>query len=511
MRTEARVGSDVKMAVGVSVALIGLCMLIGDTLVGMCLGAVIIPLLFYAASRVPIRLSLMPLMFLALVLPNPSEGIMTGKDYFPPFMSLGAIVLDHWNTFDPLLSFASFSGMDVCFVCLGLIAWFRRSSGSTIDNAGRIATPQPLIQLAYVSLVSTAFVWLWGMVTGGDFKNSLWQLNAVVYCPLVFLLFQTSIRGSADLRPFAYVLLSAAAYKALLSIWVYYNILGDPDPYTGIRPHVPYATCHADSILFADAFLLLIALLMERKKVKAWAALLLPLYAWGMVCNNRRLVWVQVILVLVTVYLISKDNPVKRAIRRYLKLASPLMVVYAIAGWNSGNPVFKPVRLIRSVVDAKSDGSSYWRELENFNLVLQMRQNLIFGTGYGHPYREAVAMPAVDYTLEHFVPHNSILGLWAFCGLVGYAGLTMLWAAGVYFAMRSYQAAGSGNERAASLVCFGAVLVWLMMCFGDLGLNLWAGVFTVAPAFAVAGKLAVETGEWPGKRGRRKAPQAAMS
>ncbi len=253
------------------------------------------------------------------------------------------------------------------------------------------------------------------------------------------------------------------------------------------------------------AFLLLIALLLERKKVKRWAALLLPLYAWGMVCNNRRLVWVQVILVLLTVYLISKDNPVKRAVRKYLKLASPAIALYVIVGWNAVNAVFKPVRLIRSVVDAKSDGSSYWRELENFNLVMQMRQNLILGTGYGHPYREAVAMPTVEYTLEHFVPHNSILGLWAFCGLVGYAGLTMLWAAGVYFAMRAYHAAGNGSVRAASLVCFGAVLVWLMMCFGDLGLNLWAGVFTVAPAFAIAGKLAVETGEWPGKRG---GPQA---
>ncbi len=79
MRTSARVGFDVKVAVAASAALIGLCMLIGDTLIGMCIGAVIIPLLLYAATRVPLRLSLMTLMFLALTLPNPSEGIMTAR------------------------------------------------------------------------------------------------------------------------------------------------------------------------------------------------------------------------------------------------------------------------------------------------------------------------------------------------------------------------------------------------------------------------------------------------
>jgi len=509
-----RVGIDVIIALSLAASLIGVCMWIGDTMVGFGLAFLIIPLLFYCASRVPIRNSLMVLMFLVLVLPNPAEGITTSKDWTPPFMAFGAVLLDHLNTFDRsvgVLDFCSFSGMDICLVSLGLIAWYRKSTGSTIDSAGRIPTPRPLIQLAYLSLAATAFTWLYGMITGGDFKNSLWQLNAVMYCPIVFFLFQYAIRGPVDHKAFAKVLLSAAVYKALLAYWVWQNIPGPVDEWTHIASRVAYATSHADSILFADATLLLIALLLEREKIKLWAAILLPIYALGMVANNRRLVWVQVILVLVTVYLVSKDNPVKRFIRKAIKLGSPAIALYTILGWSSNSTIFKPVRTIRSVVDAKSDNSSYWRELENFNLVLQMREGQILGIGYGHPYHEFVAMPAVDYTLEHFVPHNSILGLWAFCGLVGYAGLTMFWAGGVYFAMRAYAASKSGPDRAAALVSFGAVLVWLMMCFGDLGLNLWDGVFTVAPAFAIAGKLAVAAGEWPSKRKPRVATAPATA
>ncbi len=509
MPQKFRIGADVYGALGVAFLLSCACILIGDVLVGLGLCVIIVPALIYAASRVPVRMSLMVLMWFALVLPNPSDGIMNSKDWDPPLMRLGALLLDHLNVFDrQLFGFASFSGMDLCFVTLGIIAWMRNSSGSTIDRAGRLPTPQPLLKLAYVALGSIAFVWLYGMVTGGDFKNSLWQINAVIYTPIVFLLFQYALRGPADYRAFAIVLLSAAVYKSLLAVWVFYNIHEPPDPYTGLITRVAYATCHADSIVFADATLLVIALLLEGQKIKLLAAILLPIYAGGMIANNRRLVWVQVALVLLTVFIISKDNPLKRKLRRGLTFAAPVLAVYLAAGWNStSGGTFKPVRMIRSVVDAKSDSSSFWRELENFNLLADWMSHPIFGSGFGHEYTEYVEMPVVDYTLERYVPHNSIFGLWSFCGLVGYAGLTLLWAGGVYFAMRAYYHARTGPDRAASLVCFGAVLVWLMMCFGDLGVGLWAGVFTVAPAFALSGKLAVASGEWPGGPTQRKGPR----
>jgi hypothetical protein len=54
--------------------------------------------------------------------------------------------------------------------------------------------------------------------------------------------------------------------------------------------------------------------------------------------------------------------------------------------------------------------------------------------------------------------------------------------------------------RAAALVCFGTVLIYLVQCWGDLGLGTWIGVFTVAPALAIAGKIAVAAGEWGPKR-----------
>jgi hypothetical protein len=438
---------------------------------------------------------LMGMMFFALVLPNPAEGGPSAT-WDAPFTPVGKIVLTHLNTIDSSLSFCSFSGFDLCIAALAVIALLRKSSGSKIDSRGRIPTPVPLVRLAWLSLATTAFEMLLGLVTGGNIAGALWQLNAVMYTPLVFLLFHVGLRGPEDHRAIAKVVLTAAVYKSLLAIYVVTNIHGPVDPYTG-SDRLAFATSHADSILFADAFLIVVALLLEGAKIKRWALVLLPLFAAAMVANNRRLVWVQVILVLLTAYIVSKDSPRKRTVRRSLMFIAPVAGLYVLAGWNSGGgSTFRPVRMLRSVVDAKSDGSSFWRELENYNLITTLRENLIFGSGYGHGYTEFVAMPPVGYPLEHYIPHNGILGLWAFGGYLGYAGLTMLWAGGVYFAMRSFHGCQSGSDRAAALVSFGSVLVWLMMCWGDLGVGLWAGIFTVAPAFAVAGKLAVASGEW---------------
>jgi hypothetical protein len=503
MAAEPRVGADVKAAAAVAAALSLLCILLENTYVGLALCLIIIPALIYAAARSPLRYSLYAMMFFALVLPNTQEGIPS-YEWLPPFIALGKVLLNHLNTFDHdsgVFSALPFSGFDVALVVLAVIHFIRKSSGSRLDKAGQMPTPEPMIKLAWLSLGSIGLVCILGLLTGGNFGMALWQLNAVMYTPLFFLLFQAGLRGPSDARPIAKVILLAAAYKSVLAYYVINNVFGPKDPWTGLLEKLPYATAHADSILFADACLVMIALLLERQKVKAWAAFLLPLFAIGMVSNNRRLVWVQVVAVLFTVFIISKDNPVKRMLRKAVIFGAPVVLVYVILGWNSGGGMtFKPVRMLRSVVDAKSDGSSFWRELENFNLITTLRQNPIFGLGYGHPYQEFVAMPAVDYPLEHYVPHNGILGLWAFSGLIGFAGLAMLWAGGVYYAMRAYHGAKSGQDRAAALVCYGAVLVWLMSAWGDLGLGVWPGVFTIAPALAMGSKLAAANGEWSDKK-----------
>lgn len=498
MSSDPKLGGDVIGALSVAFVLAVIGGLIGDTSLGLIVTLIDFVLVVYAMTRVPVRTSMMALMFLVFVLPNPSEG--TPTDWDPPFTPVGRILLNHLNTVDHSMSFASFSGLDVLFVVLIAITFVRKSSNSRLDSAGRLQTPKPLVTLAWLSIGSTVFVWVTSLLRGGDFGMSLWQVNCVIYLPVIFLLFQSSLRGPKDHRALMKVLLGSATYKCLLAVFIVNFIKVAPDPETGSTRPV-YATSHNDSMLFAAAFVLILALVVERtgKKAKWFALIFLPILGLGTAANNRRLAWVQVGLVFLTVYFISRESAFKRKLRRALLAATPVIAIYIAAGWNSMyGATFKPVRLIRSVVDAESDGSSMWRELENVNLIATFRSNPLFGVGYGHPYEEMVVLPPVDYPLERYLPHNSILGLWSYTGIVGYATLTLLWAGGVYFAMRAYQTAEDPTYRAAALVAFGSVLIYLLQSWGDLGLGSWTGVFLMSCSIAVAGKVAVASGQWGG-------------
>jgi hypothetical protein len=503
--TDAKVGVDVKGALGIAVLLVVFAAFVGEPILGMLIAPVVFLLAFYMMWRVPLRYSMMGLMFLALTLENPAER--PAADYWKsPFFQVGAIMLTHLNRSIDIKALM-FSGMDVMLGALLVIAFLRKQSGSKIDKVGRIETPEHLVRLAYVSLGGALFVLLTGMVRGGDFSMALWQLDRVIYLPIVFLLFSLALRGPKDHHAFARVFIFAAVVRAIWAIALWATIDVPPDA-NGVPGRLPWATSHHDSILFGCAFVLLAALLLERadRSYKRLAMALLPILVLGMIANNRRMVWVDVGLVFTTLYFATPTNATKRKVKMVALMLAPIAAIYVGAGWESKSAVFKPVQTIRSVVDPQSDGSTLWREMENFNLLFTIRNNTVLGTGYGREYWEVMPLPAIDYTLERYLPHNAILGLWCYCGFIGYTALTLLWGAGVYFAMRAYRAAKIPTDRAAALTCLGSVLIYMIQCWGDMGLGSWTGVFTVGPALAIAGKTAVAVDAWPSSKRRASKP-----
>jgi len=499
MEGDFKFGADVKGAFGLAIGLTVVAALVDDGTLGLLVGLIVFVLAIYCMFRVPLRYTLFTLTFLVLSLPNRGEGQPT--KWPPPFTMVGAVLFNHLNTIDrslPVIGSIPLSGLDLTVLALVLVNALRRSSGSKLDSAGRIATPKPLVQLAQLAIAAGLFTWFSGLVRGGDFGMSLWQVGGVIYLPAIFLLWHVALRGPRDHSILLRILLAAAVYKCLLATYVVHTIVMPADEFTGSTKPA-YGTSHSDSMLFALAFVVILAAFVEGapKRMKWFGALLLPILFIGTHSNNRRLAWVQVALVFITVYLVSRETPLKRKFRRFLLLLVPVIAIYLMAGWDSQyGSLFKPARIMRSVVDAKSDGSSRWREWENVNLIATFRHNAIFGSGFGHPFEEVIVLPTVEHPLERYAPHNSLLGVWSFGGLVGYAGLTLLWMGGVFFAMRSYYRSPDREHRIAALVSFAAVLIYMLQAWGDLGLGTPTGIFLVAPALAAAGKLATANGEW---------------
>ena len=104
------------------------------------------------------------------------------------------------------------------------------------------------------------------------------------------------------------------------------------------------------------------------------------------------------------------------------------------------------------------------------------------------------------YELEPYLPHNSVLGLWAF---TGYLGFTLIWlipTVGLYVAARAYRLSTEPFDRTAALTCVCCVVVYELQCYGDMGLGSVISILLLAPSFAMIGKLAVKVGAWPGYR-----------
>jgi hypothetical protein len=300
--------------------------------------------------------------------------------------------------------------------------------------------------------------------------------------------------------------------RALQATYVRLVVPATLDPITG-ESTLAYATTHHDSMLFGTGAVLLVSLVLQRagKKATRLTLLLGPILVAGMLANGRRMVWVQIILVFIALYLITEPNSFKRKLQRVMLFSAPVVLAYIAAGWSSKGGIFKPVQVIRSAVDSDADGSTAWRDLENFNLIFTIRQFPVLGTGYGRGFWEVWPMPEVAYELERFIPHNSILGLWCYGGYVGYTGLTLLWVGGVYFGIRAYHYCKDPLEKAAALVSFGTILIYYVQCFGDMGLGSWTGVFLIGPSLAIACKLAVKNGGWLAEAQPRPRAQARFS
>jgi hypothetical protein len=504
---QPRVPPEAKMAFIALLVLAGSASALGIGAIGWLVAPICIVLGWFAILRAPLRNTMLVLMFFALVLENPSEQPAAGQ-WATPFQGVGALMLAHFKF---TIGFGPVGGMDLMLMAAIAAYYLQRKSLSV-----GVPTPRPMIRLAQATYATVAFTFLMGKMRGGEMQWAVWQMDRVMYLPSVFLLCQAAFSGAKDYLAVGKVALAASLIRATQAMFVrFIAVSSKVDPETGDNS-LPYATTHNDSMLFAVGTVILVALVLQRAGKKANRTVMwgLPILIGGMLANNRRMVWVEIILVLLTVYLITETNAFKRKLNKLVLASVPLLIGYIAAGWGSSSGIFKPVKVIRSAVDSSADSSTAWRDLENFNLVFTIRNFPLTGVGYGNGFWEMWPMPEVAYSLEKYVPHDSILGLYCYGGVVGFLGITSLWVAGIYFAIRAYHSCKDPVQKAAALASFGAILVYYLQCFGDMGLGSWTGVYLVGPALAVGSKLTVISGAWdpdaPPRRARSRMRGARM-
>jgi hypothetical protein len=451
---------------------------------------------------VPLRWSVTVLMALALSLDLSGDAM--GK-WHSPLAVLGDLLRENLDKVFPG-SGLKLSGLEASILVLYAVAIWRRATGDTKDTVGQEQTAGVLRGATLVYLAGLAYATVVGLATGGVVKFAIVQVRPLLSVPALSLLFHLAYRGRRDHETLAKLVIFAACVKAALAVYVDKTVA----PFAMMRKW-EYSTNHGDSILFAVAILILVTHLLERpdRRRLLRAAVFLPFIAWGVYHNHRRLAYVDMVIAGMAIYAISPWAGWKRKVTFAAVVGAPVLAIYLAVGWaNPGSPVFAPVRMLRTVSDAKVDRSTLYRDIENYNLVRSIEEAPVLGRGFGHPFSEYIVGDSIAriFELYAYEPHNAVLGLLLYGGLFGFTCMWSIFAVGILLAVRAFRRAELPEDRAAALVAMSALIICAVQTFGDHGqfYQQW-GIF-MAMALVVAGKLAVRTGAWPRGRGTARAP-----
>jgi hypothetical protein len=132
--------------------------------------------------------------------------------------------------------------------------------------------------------------------------------------------------------------------------------------------------------------------------------------------------------------------------------------------WGSTSIVAQPARGISSVFspNARDDQSNSYRDIENLDLGIDIRQSMPLGLGFGRPIPHPVPLtfdansidPLIDY-----VPHNSILYIWLRTGFPGILAFLFVVGAATVMACRIIRCV----ERRLSLL--GMFGLWTLVAY----------------------------------------------
>jgi hypothetical protein len=441
----------------------------------------------WAAWRAPLRASAGLLAFLLLALDDSwnANGL-----WHTPLAPLGDLLRQSLRTVIAGADGIAVTGTEIAVTLLLALAAWRRASGEA--RPGHVPVPRGVVLAGAAYLAGLGWGVANGLARGGSLDVAVWQTRPLLVAAALFLLFAAALRGPPDHLLLGKIVVLAAVARALLALWVRLAIA------PSATVPVDYVTDHGDSMLFTLACVALVAHLVERPdraRLQA-AALLLPVLLLGIHANARRTAWVQLALGLAVFLVVGRAARWRRDLGRMGLVLVPALVLYGAAGWGSTSLLFRPVQIVRSVVDSRVDRSTWDRQVENWNLAMSMRERPLAGRGFGHEWTEFYAGDDITGIFYRYraQPHNQVLGILLFAGPLAFAAIWAPFAVMVLLAARAYPRARSPEDRAAALWVGASALVVGVQCFGDLG-PFWPqyGVL-VALALVTAGKLARATG-----------------
>lgn len=265
------------------------------------------------------------------------------------------------------------------------------------------------------------FAFINGQRQGGQFLEALWEVRALFYLGIMYLLVPQIIQNRHQLRIMIWIYIIMVSIKAFQGIERFVKL--------GFSYHgYQTLTNHEDPVFTVILIMFLIALYLFKVKDRQRTALLWLLFPLllGFLVGQRRAAYASFIVVFIA-FIVLLKSPDRR---RLMKFVIPLVIfigIYSAVFWNSTSSLAGPVQQIKSGLfptDKKDAGNSYdsnlYRVHEDYDLAYTVRQVPLVGLGFGRKYKEPVSLVKISFPLRDYIPHNEIFWMLVKTGGIGF-------------------------------------------------------------------------------------------
>jgi hypothetical protein len=374
---------------------------------------------------------------------------------------------------------------------------------ASFQGSRKVQMIAPMRRTIFLTLGTTLLWFVYGLSRGGEVRFASWQTYLIGSTVLLAFTLAATFKTPADFARLGKWLIAAAIYRAAMC-WISYFTWGRHK----VGESGAYLTSHDDTITWVVSILILIVDAIDKRSIKVTLRNLALsfLFLGAIQFNSRRLAWVSLLMGLVVTYLLFPQGAAKRRIARFGRKLLPLVAVYVVVGWGRSNPIFLPLRSMSSV-STQEDASTLARNVENLGLIATNNgSSYLVGTGWGKPYT-ALSLKydiSTAFELWPYVPHNSILGLLAFTGALGFAGFWMALPTAVFLNARMARLASDPRARSVGIIGAAQLIVVANQLYGDMGIFFTRPMYVIAVSYAMALRLPRAAGVWTsgGRRAR---------
>jgi hypothetical protein len=273
-----------------------------------------------------------------------------------------------------------------------------------------------------VFFVCFVLAFLNGMRTGGDFLIALWEVRALFYLCLMYLIVPQILDSKKQVTLLFWVIIIGITIKAFQGAARFVDLGFTTGGFAVL-------TNHEDPVFMVTLFVLLIGFLLYQtgQKQKLWLVLSLGIFILGFYVAQRRAAYGSLIISITAILVLLPAVKRIQFLKYFLPVLS-ILLIYGFIFWNDVNsPAGRPVQMVKSAFvepDMETNFDDYssnlYRDNENYNLAQTVVNNPVLGTGFGKRYDQPIPLVDIRFTLRDYIPHNQIYWVLVKMGSVGF-------------------------------------------------------------------------------------------